>query len=268
MRKSQLRQQVDSYLRYDHTGSYREKKHRYFVLHKIIRDLYHIDFVPTKWHAITHEHIQKLVSHWKINQLQPSTIMKYMTVFRVFLQKIDCHIANIDNKNLGVIKYKKLHPPLLIPVSISEKLSNPTAKLLFEFQTLFGLTLSEAMRLVPDIHIQTNNLWVTHDIATSRYDRLIPIRNDQQIKTIQSFLLLCHQSQSLISTFGYHHVREGYRLQLKLLNLLPSKTYRYLYARNLHQSLSKILSNYLVCQTIMREMGIQSRMTLWNYLDE
>ncbi len=42
MRKSLLRQQVDNHLRHDHTGSSREKKHRYFVLHKIVRDLYHV----------------------------------------------------------------------------------------------------------------------------------------------------------------------------------------------------------------------------------
>jgi len=76
MRKSQLRQQVDNHLRHNHTGSYREKKHRYFVLHKIIRDLYHIKCIPGgTWHALTFDHVQRLVAHWKSNKLKPSTIM-------------------------------------------------------------------------------------------------------------------------------------------------------------------------------------------------
>ncbi len=172
MRKNQLRMQVDNYLQYDHTGSYRARKHRYFVLHKIIRDLYHIDFVPVKWHAITQEHVQKLVSHWKSKQIQPSTIMKYMTVFRGFLQKIDHTIYSIDNHNLGVTQNKKSRDSIDISENISDKFSSPTAKLLFEFQAFFGLTLSEAMRLIPDIHIQENNLWITRDIASCSYDRL------------------------------------------------------------------------------------------------
>ena len=45
MRKSQLRQQVDQYCKHNHTGSFRTKKHRHFVLHKMVRDLYHIGHV-------------------------------------------------------------------------------------------------------------------------------------------------------------------------------------------------------------------------------
>ena len=268
MRKSQLRQQVDNHLRHDHTGSYREKKHRYFVLHKIVRDLYHIECVPGKWHALTVEHVQRLVAHWKSNKLKPSTIMKYMTVLRRFLQKIDHTIHGIDNQRLEIINRKQPSKTIHRHIDILAKFSSPIASLLFEFQMHFGLTLSEAMRLVPDIHIQENHVWVTRDIATNSQDRLIPIRNEQQKRNIDSFLKMCQSNKSLILTLGYHHVRESYSTQLKLLGLAPSKTYRYLYARALHQELSPILPNYLVTQTIMREMGIQTRMTLWSYLNE
>lgn len=268
MRKSLLRQQVDNHLRHDHIGSYREKKHRYFVLHKIVRDLYHIECVPAKWHALTHEHIQQLVEHWNLSKLKPSTIMKYMTVFRRFLQKIDHQIHGIDNKNLGIINHRPLSKTTHLAADIVLKFSNPTAKILFEFQTIFGLSLSEAIRLVPDIHIQENHVWITRDIATNSQDRLIPIRHEKQTRLIDSFLIMCDPNKNLMSTLGYHHVRESYSTQLKLLELAPSKTYRYLYARTLHQELSHILPNYLVNQTIMREMGIQTRMTLWNYLNE
>ena len=268
MRKSQLRQQIDNHLRHDHTGSYREKKHRYFVLHKIVRDLYHIGCIPGKWHALTSEHIQQLVAHWKSNQLKPSTIMKYMTVFRRFLQKIDHTIHSIDNQSLEIINRrppsKIIHPS----TDILAKFSNPIATLLFEFQMSFGLTLSEAMRLIPDIHIQENHVWVTRDIAANSQDRLIPIRHEAQTRIIDTFLAMCNKNQNLISTLGYHHVRQAYSSQLKALGLSSSKTYRYLYAKALHQELIPILPNYLVNQTVMREMGIQTRMTLWNYLNE
>jgi len=268
MRKSQLRQQLDNHLRHDHTSSFRAKKHRYFVLHKIVRNLYHIKCVPGKWHALTCEHIQMLVSYWKSTQLKPSTIMKYMTVLRGFLYKIDHVIHGIDNQSLGIINHRSPQKTIHLPDEIVEQFSNPIARLLFEFQTCFGLTLSEAKRLVPTIHIKTDHVWITREMATNSQDRLIPIRNDAQTRIIDSFLTLCNPNKNLVSTHGYHHVREAYSTQLTSLGLASSKSYRYLYARGLHQALKPILSNYLVNQTIMREMGIHSRMTLWSYLNE
>ena len=268
MRKSQLRQHLDNHLRHDHTGSFRAKKHRYFVLHKVVRDLHHIECVPGKWHALSCEQIQRLVSHWKSTQLKPSTIMKYMTVIRDFLYKIDHTIHGIDNQSLGIINHrpskKNIHPQ----TDIVDKFTNLIARLLFEFQTCFGLTLSEAKQLVPTSHIKADHIWITRDIATNSQDRLIPIRNDNQTRIIGSFLTLCNPNKNLILTFGYHHVREAYSAALLSLGIPSSKSYRYLYAINLHHELSPILSKYLVNQTIMREMGVQTRMTLWSYLNE
>lgn len=59
MRKNQLRQQVDNYLRLDHRGSPRARKHRHFVLYRVVNDLFKIDFVPAKWHGLTQEHVKK-----------------------------------------------------------------------------------------------------------------------------------------------------------------------------------------------------------------
>ena len=268
MRKSQLRQHLDNHLRHDHTGAFRARKHRYFVLHKIVRDLYHIECVPGKWHALTCEHIQRLVSHWKSTQLKPSTIMKYMTVLRGFLYKIDHTIHCIDNQSLGIINRRSPKKIIQPQAEIVAKFTNHIARLLFEFQTCFGLTLSEAMRLTPNIHIKVDHIWITRDIATNSQDRLTPIRNEDQTRIINSFLTICNQKKNLIATCGYHHVREAYRTQLTSLGLATAKSYRYLYAKNLHQELRPILSNYLLNQTIMREMGIQTRMTLWSYLNE
>ena len=268
MRKSQLRQHLDNHLRHDHTRSFRTKKHRYFVLHKIVRDLYYIECVPGKWHALTCEHIQRLVSHWQSTRLQPSTIMKYMTVLRDFLYKIDHTIPGIDNQSLGIINSKPSKKIILPQAGIEEEFTNPIARVLFEFQTCFGLTLSEAKRLVPNVHIKENHVWITRDIAANSQDRLIPIRFDDQTRIIDSFLMMCNPSKSLIATLGLHHVREAYSTQLISLGMAPSRTYRYLYARCLHQEFSPIVPNYLLNQTIMREMGIQTRMTLWSYLNE
>lgn len=267
MRKNQLRQQVDHYCHHDHTGSYRARKHRHFVLHKMIRDLFHIGHVPPKWHAVTHEHIQRLVTHWQKEQLKPSTIMKYMTIIRDFFQKIEHIIPNISNQSMGIKNQKRSTTKIHLSEDISAQLANPIAKILFELQIHFGLTLSEAMRLCPTIHVQEYELWITRDIATNSHDRTIPFRNEAQIEAKNSLSSLCRE-QSLILTYGYHSVRGVYSNELKAIEAPSSKSYRGIYAKNMYPELSQTLSPYLAKQTIMREMGLRSRRTLWSYLNE
>ena len=268
MRKNELRQQVDNYFKHHHIDSYRTRKHRHYVLYKTIRDLFHIGSVPNKWHALTKEHIQNLILHWKKEKRQATTIMNYMTVIRFFLNNIDHHIYAIDNKSLGLVKQNANSKLTELPVDIVHNFTNPIAKILFQFQIHFGLTLSEGMRLIPDIHIQKDSIWIIRTIATNSQDRIIPIRNDEQLEIIKNYLKICKPNISLVLTYGYHHLRYVYNTDLQTLNLIPAKSYRFIYARNLKSELSQILSNYMTCQTIMREMGLQSRMTLWRYLNE
>ncbi len=189
-----------------------------------------------------------------------------MRVIRYFFQKIEHTIPEISNKNLGIKKQKYPAKSVRFSKNTLDKISNPIAKILLEFQVYFGLTLSETMRLRPDVHIQENSVWITRDIATNSLDRMIPIRNNKQLEIIKSFLILCPE-QNLISTYGYHSVRHAYNTELKAKGLPSSKSYRSLYAKNIHAVLIKVLSAYLTKQTIMREMGLQSRRTLWAYLN-
>ncbi|CCD08975.1 conserved protein of unknown function [Legionella pneumophila subsp. pneumophila] len=267
MRKNQLRQQVEQYCKHNHTASFRAKKHRHYVLHKMIRDLYHIGHVPPKWHGVTHDHMMQLVAHWKKERLKPKTIMKYMTIIRRFFQSIDHTIPDISNKHLRIKSANLRSKTIHFPNNSFETIKNPIAKILLEFQIYFGLTVSEAMRLNPAIHIHENSLWITRDIATNSHDRRIPVRYDMQAEINNSLQKLCKE-QSLILTYGYHSVRGAYGHEMKKMGLPSSKSYRCFYAKDMYPKLSQVLSPYLAKQTIMREMGLQSRRTLWSYLHE
>lgn len=191
--------------------------------------------------------------------------MKYLTVIREFLQKIEHQLPNIGNQNLGVNNLKKPLKTVLEPNF--DNLSNPIAKLLLELQIHLGLTLSEAMRLAPDIHTQDNAILLTREISTNSRDRMIPLRSNRQLEVLNDFRLLC-KGTNLIISHGYHPLRYAYTTELKAKNLPSAKSYRYLYAKTMYQELCKIISPYLAKQTIIREMGLQSRRTLWSYLNE
>ena len=69
-----------------------------------------------------------------------------------------------------------------------------------------------------------------------------------------------------MSSHGYDAIRHTYRKNLIRLKLPTNKSYRYLYAQIMHQELAPHLHNYELTQFLMREMGLQSRVTLWGYL--
>lgn len=268
MRKSQLRESANLYLSEDNRGSYRDKTYRRFVLQKVIDDLFTINNVPPKWHALNKAHLEQLIAYWKRKNITSATIMKYMTVIRCFLQSIGHHLLGINNQNLGLSRLIKSRKTAPVSHELVQNISNLIAKLLLNLQIYFGLTLSEAMRLLPDVHIQENAIWLTREITSNSQDRTIPLRSDRQKIILQELTALTGQEHSLISSQGYDTVRHAYRQGLASIKLPPRKSYRYLYAQMMHEQFSPLLRNYELILLLMREMGLQSRVTLWGYLNE
>ena len=270
MRKSQLRQVADTYLGLSRQGAYRTRLNRRHVIHKMINDLFAIGEVPPKWYALNQPQVQKLVVYWQQKNISPITIMKYMTEIRWFLKILDHNLTEIDNLSLGLSRKKSLRKNKPISLDVLNNLSNPIAYVLLGLQLHFGLTLSEAMRVCPDISIRENNLWITRDIASNSMDKVIPIRSVNQKAILEKLRTLTQPQhcESLISTQGYDAVRYAYRKNMKSLKYSPRKSYRYFYAKMLYEQLSPSLSKPKLILLIMREMGLQSRVTLWGYLKE
>jgi len=134
-------------------------------------------------------------------------------------------------------------------------------------QTQFGLNFSEAIHLMPDINIKEHGLWITRDIAFNSEDRMIPIRNTGQ-QAILAQLCRSTNNQSIRDTNSYDNIRAAWRNELIAQDLPTNKSWRYLYAKWLYQTVSPILGNYQTCWLIRDEMGIKSRNTVWLYLNE
>lgn len=268
MRTNQLRHYANRYLNEDNRGSYRDKMYRLFVIHKVVNDLFAIGKVPPKWHALTSVHITELITFWRKRKIKPATIMKYMTVIRWFLKTIEHNLSEIDNQKLGLFRTSKSKRKTTVSLEILQNISNPIARVLLNLQINFGLTLSEAMRVVPEIHIQEEALWLTREMTSNSQDRFIPLRTEQQKILLQELIALTGQHQNLMNAQGYEAIRHAYRKALAEINLSYRQSYRYLYAQTVYQQLSPLLRNYELTLLLMREMGLQSRVTLWGYLNE
>ena len=266
MRKNELRRFANNQLSLDNTGSHRDKLHRAFVIKKIINDLFKIGQCPPHWYALTSAHIQALVYLWKKQQIKTVTAMKYMTVLRHFLKHINHNIESIDNVSLKLIREKHITKNSLTNVDDIEKIANPLVKTMLQLQIYFGLTFSETYRLIPDIHIRENMLWLTRDITFNHQDRAIPIRTNEQSAILESFKTLGQLHEPMLEIHGHRTILHIYKKMMKQAGLPPKPTYRYLYAQHQYQELSKTLTRKDAYQTIMNEMGLKSRSTLWNYL--
>lgn len=269
MRTHSLRQFANQQIKLDRQGKYQYRKHRAYVIHKMMDDLFTIRQVPPSWQALNTSHITELVNYWKKCNINPVTIMRYMTIIRRFLAKSDCSVTNIDNKSLNLIrpvKCKNRKPT--IQADIWKSITDPFARLIMALQTEFGLTFREAITIEPAIHIQDNYLWITRNIAFNSSDRNISIRTAAQHSLLNFFKQLIGKHDSLISMMPYEEIRLRWRSALAKHRLPSAKSWRYLYAQAMHASLLAEYGNYKTCWLIRDEMGIKSRNTLWLYLND
>ena len=268
MRKYSLRQTANRYLNTDNRGSFKDKKTRAFIIHKMIDDLYLIGQVPPSWQALKTAHVQQLVHHWQKKHCHPVTIMRYMTIIRRYLNDIGCSLTNIDNQSLGINRQSVSQKKRDITSDISQQLSDLPVRLIMALQTEFGLTFAEAIYLRPDIHVKEHRLLITRKIAFNSQDRDIPLRFEQQANIIAHLKRFIGVEHSLAKKVGYETICQQWRKALSKHHLPCNKTYRYLYAQKLYQDLTPKLGSYQTRWLILDEMGIKSRNTLWLYLNE
>ncbi len=267
MRKHSLRQEANIYLT-SHRGSPRARKYRGYVILKMINDLFITGKVPPHWNAVNNTHIQLLIRHWHKQKIKPSTMMNYMTIIRKFLIAIGNNSTDIDNQSLGIIIPKSTRKPIKISLERWQKISDPSAKLLLNLQIHFGLTLSEAMRLIPGVHIQENKLWLTREITFNSMDRIVPIRSAVQVSFIHEFNLLTQNQHTLIEVHGYRALCFIWHKALKELRIPAKRSCRYLYAQLTYQHFIATQEKDELTKTLMDELGLKSRTTLWGYLRE
>ncbi|STX28469.1 putative integrase [Legionella beliardensis] len=269
MRTQSLRQFANQQIKFDRQGKYLYRKHRAYVIHKMIDDLFAIRQVPPTWQALNTQHITELVSYWKKRKINPVTIMRYMTIIRRFLALCECPVGNIDNKSLNLIrpikrKKRKLH----VKADIWKSITDPYARIIMALQTEFGLTFREAITIKPHIQVQDDHFWITRDIAFNSSDRHIPYRTTNQRLLVNFFNQLTGRRDSLIKIIPYEEIRLRWRSALAKHRLSSAKSWRHLYAQQMYASLLAEHGNYKTCLLIQYEMGIKSRNTLWLYLKD
>jgi len=268
MQKKSLRQTANHYIQNNNSGCLRDKKQRRYIIYKLIDDLFYLGNAPSNWDALPPEQFHKLITLWQKRKMKSSTIMNHMTIIRKFLMSLGYETSTLENQNLGLKKKLKNKKQPKANPAIWEQAQSPIAQALLGLQVHFGLTLSEAMRMVPSIHVQDHQLWLTREMTFNNEDRCVPFQNSEQKKILNALAELTNTHKNLIESHGYDAVLFSWRETLRALKLPPQIAYRYLYAHLRQKQLITTLSHYKTALTIMDEMGLKSRTTLWGYLRE
>ncbi|CDZ77213.1 hypothetical protein BN59_01495 [Legionella massiliensis] len=267
MRTQSLREFANREIKMDRQGKYLYRKHRAYVIRKMIDDLFVIRQVPPTWQALTSEQVFKLVRHWINQKINVITIMRYMTIIRRFLEMSHCSISNIDNQSLGLSrpKARKKRKKAIQP-ELWRSFNDPFAKVIMALQTEFGLTFKEAIMIKTYIHVEEDSIRISRDIAFNSKDRYIPVRTENQKEILNLFNWLTNRRGNLLQLKSYDEIRIFWRSALARLRLSSTKSWRHLYAQQMHSLLLPQYGNYKTCLMIHDEMGIKSRNTLWLYL--
>lgn len=265
--KDKLTSSIIQILGRDNRDSSKTRQRRMITMRRIVRDLFAMRIVPQNWHMLKTEDIQALVRLWQKNHLKNSTIMNYLVDLRYYLNRINHHPGNIDNKSLNLSKSRNHVKPAINEQMLLDAVSEPIAWLLLALQSRFGLTFLEAININPAIHIRDNELWITREISTNRKDRLVPVISEEQ----QAILLKLKNmtaGDSLFQQFGERHLRLAFKFALSSLQLPTNLNYRYLYVKTRFAQLCRETGKKEARAKVISETHINNTNPLWKNLYE
>lgn len=98
-------------------------------------------------------------------------------------------------------------------------------------------------------------------------ERVIPICTKEQEAILHELKLLIGEKQNLVKKYSQQSIRISWHNDLKRHKLPGNRSWRYLYAKQRVESLLSEVGYNQACQIVHREMGINSRNTLWLYLN-
>lgn len=264
-RINNLRNEATSILKNIKTGSHSKRVYREKVVLKTIHALASIREVPINWGDMKDVHIHKIVSHWQDKRLSDKSIRLYLAEIGFFLNVIGVHIEK-NNSKLGI---KRRDSKIKRPYSDDKMalIDDKISQCILKMQIYFGLTLSESFRFNPTISNRGDHIILTREVATNSRDRVIEISCQQQTSTLVDIDKLLDLNSSFISQYGYHSVRERYKMEVTKCGLSSGVSYRDVFARERYKSLRLTHDDVESKSIVQEEMGV-SRITLWKYLNE
>ena len=114
--------------------------------------------------------------------------------------------------------------------------------------------------------MKQDGLWIAAVSPLTPVIAVFPLRTEKQKTVLQFFNWLSNDHDNLIKQTSYEELRLLWRSGLAQHRLSSTKSWRYLYAKQMYDNLLTEFGNYKTCLMIRDDMGIKKRNTLWQYL--
>ena len=248
-------------------GAYATRQNRINIMHALTEALLKLRIAPMHWRELNAEILAQLVKYWHKKNIKTDTMATRMSVLR--------HIYAFcggnsfpENQTLGIQIKSKTRQKIDRSALIIPKITHPIVQTIIDFETSFGLTKSESIKL-PDYCIQQDRINIYRDIAFNNRDRVIPVTDDFQhllIKKREEIINQYHAQDSLLQISSFFHLSELYRIELAIIGIHGHSHWRQHYAKTRFLSLSQTPAAAI--KMIQTEMGLSSNRLLNRWLDE
>lgn len=179
--KSKLCYSLKNILHKDNFGSFASQHDRQQILLKFISDLVELGYKLPHIENLRQKHIEAVVSHWKQQNLNNSTLKNRLSPVRHLASLINKPQIVLSNSALGIgarkyipTRNRALHNPDF------SKVTNPYIKVSLELQRVFGLRREESLKIRPHVADKGNMLELLPTWCEGGRGRNVPIRTEEQ----------------------------------------------------------------------------------------
>lgn len=267
-RKSNLIHAYTRALKISNKGAYATQQTKLKTMRLIVEDLVLFRCAPHRWQELSDNQICKLIEAWKIKNNKPiktTTIIKRISVLRKICFLIDNAMNFPSNKKLGLQVNSSQQndysfPHVVLKNGILEKIEHPITKTIIEFEMFFGLTKPESIKL-SDHSIDKDKIMIYRDIAYNHYDRIIPIKTEQQYNVLAKRIQVIKKynvQNSLLQITSFAKLSSLYRNELAILNIEGHSHFRMIYAKDRFENLKKSITKKKAIKILQKELGLTS----------
>jgi integrase len=237
--KINMHKEFSGILAHNKDGSHSTQASRRATLHQIADDLKKLGFFNLSVHGLKPKHIEKIINHWKAQNLREGTIKNRMSHLRWLSQKINKPaIVARSNSHYGIANrtyVNNISKAKHIENSVIGQVKDERLKYSFLLQQEFGLRREEAIKFQPKFaidHGKPGFIRLKASWCKGGRERYIPIKNQRQQDLVRELVHQFPLTSLIPLDKSYVDQLRLYEGECKRLGLMKLHGLRHAYAQS------------------------------------
>ncbi|KZZ06889.1 hypothetical protein A3749_16290, partial [Oleiphilus sp. HI0078] len=236
--KINMHKELSVILAHNKDGSFSTQASRKATLHQIAGDLKTLGFFNLSVHGLKPKHVEKIIDHWKTQNLRAGTIKNRMSHLRWLSQKINKPaIIARNNAQYGIANrtyVTNISKAKSVESSVIGQVKDERLKFTFLLQQEFGLRREEAIKFQPNFAVTNNKPGFIRLKATwckGGRERYIPIETKRQQALVRELVHRFPLTSLIPIDASYVDQLRKYEGECKRLGLMKMHGLRHTYAQ-------------------------------------